>query len=82
MLVGLLDDVLSVINPCQITGNVDSQIFEAVDHFHSCVSNDQGKMGVALPPEVHHYLLYLSYIRVEVVQPTPVLKVLFLPMVG
>ena len=59
----------NVYGPLQVPGNVDSKVLEAVDHFHSCSTDEQGGGDVASPPKIHDQLLHLPHIDAEVPAP-------------
>ena len=65
-----------VISPVKSTVHMYSQELVGVHHLHLLPSDGDGSWGPRAPPEVHHQLLGLSNVELEVIVITPPYEVL------
>lgn len=66
----------------QVSGNVQTKIFEVVVHCYSCFSDNQGKGSIASIFEIHNLCFCLLHINTEVILSTPDHKILHPQLVG
>ncbi len=67
----LLQHCICVSRPCEILSNVNVEVLKAVYPLHRCLVDGDGCVFSALSPEIHHQLLGLVDVEVEVVLLTP-----------